>query len=120
MLLQTELRLLLSIAANQRTLPKQGDVSQVFVQSTLPTNEQYIARPPAGCPISKPNTYLRLIQTLYGLKRSPRHWYNKATTVLESLGLQKLKKRSMHLLQTHHPGSPSNLRRIVCRLLPLL
>ena len=48
-----ELRLLLSIAASKNCTPKQADVSQAFVQSTLPHNENYVLRP---------NSYLRLIK----------------------------------------------------------
>eukprot|EP00957_Ditylum_brightwellii_P013952 1052871-Ditylum_brightwellii.AAC.1 len=46
---------------------------QVFVKAKLPANKQYVIRPPAGCPNSKPNTYWLLKRTLYGLKQSPRH-----------------------------------------------
>ena len=38
------------------------------------------------------NTYWRLLRTLYGLKRSPRHWYEKAKSILLQLGL----KQSIH------------------------
>ena len=85
---QLELRTLLAIAASKNCTPKQADVSQAFVQSTLPSDEKYIISPPAGCPLSKPKTYLRLLKTLYGLKRSPRHWYEKARSILISLGLR--------------------------------
>lgn len=37
------------------------------------------------------NLYWRLIKTLYGLKRSPRHWFEQAKTILESVGLLQLK-----------------------------
>ena len=39
------------------------------------------------CPVTPPNTYLQLIETLYGLKRSPRHWYEKSNNALASIGL---------------------------------
>ena len=87
---QLELRLLLSIATHKRVTPKQGYVSQAFVQLTLPITKQYIVKYPPGCPLTKPNSYFQLIWTLYGLKQSPRHWHKKATKVLESLGLKNV------------------------------
>jgi len=81
---------LLSLAVSKKCIPKQGDVSQAFVQSTLSDNGQYVVRPPPGCPLSKRKHYLRLIKTLYGLKRSPRHRYHKAKQVFLSLGLRPL------------------------------
>jgi deoxyuridine 5'-triphosphate nucleotidohydrolase len=91
---QMELRLLTAIAARHRCIPKTGDVSQAFCQSYLPKGENYVMRPPPGCPITKSKTYLRLKKTLYGLKRSPRHFYNLAVKHLTSIGL------------TQHPSSP--------------
>ena len=84
---QMELNLMMSLACQLKTEPKQGDFIQAFCQSTLPAHEQYICKPPLGCPVTPPNTYLRLIKTLYGLKRSPRHWYEKSKKVLASIGL---------------------------------
>jgi hypothetical protein len=53
-----------------------------------------VCRPPAGCPITPPNLYWRLKKTLYGLKRSPRHFYELARKTLLSVGLKQ------------HPTSP--------------
>mmetsp|Transcript_7172 Transcript_7172/g.13632 ORF Transcript_7172/g.13632 Transcript_7172/m.13632 type:complete len:381 (-) Transcript_7172:292-1434(-) len=73
-----ELRILLAIATQFRVIPKQCDAIQAFCQTTLPPNERYVCTPPKGCPITPPKTYLLLKKTLYGLKRSPRHWYETA------------------------------------------
>ena len=51
-----ELRLLLAIAAAKKCIPKSGDVSQAFVQSSLPASEQYVVKPPPGCPFSRRKT----------------------------------------------------------------
>ena len=88
---QMELRLLISIAVKLKTLPKSGDVSQAFVQSNLPPNETYICRPPVGCPITPKNSYWQLLKTLYGLKRSPKHWYELAKKILLEIGFQQCK-----------------------------
>ena len=78
-----ELRFLTALAVkNKRTL-KNGDVKQAFVQATLPPDEKYILRPPAGCPRTPPKTYWLLKRTLYGLKRSPKHWFDRATNLLQ-------------------------------------
>ena len=83
-----ELRLLVAIATQMKRIPKSGDVSQAFVQSFLPDDEKYVIKPPHGCPLTPPKTYLLLKRTLYGLKRSPRHWYETCKKALISLGLQ--------------------------------
>ena len=86
---QYELRILLSIAVNHNCVPKTGDVSQAFVQSCLPKQEQTVCKPPYGCPITPPNCYWKLRKTLYGLKRSPRHWFEKAKSILLNIGLKQ-------------------------------
>jgi hypothetical protein len=91
---QMELRFLTALAVRKKCIPKTGDVTQAFCQSYLPDDEHYICRPPPGCPITPPDTYWRLKKTLYGLKRSPRHFYELARKILLDLGLQQ------------HPTSP--------------
>ena len=83
---QAELRLLVSLATSVNRKLKSCDVSQAFCQSYLPDNEKYVCRPPHGCPITPKDTYLKLKKTLYGLKRSPRHWYQKCVSILKELG----------------------------------
>ena len=82
-----ELRFLVSLAIHHRRPLRSGDVKQAFVQATLPDNEQYVLRPPAGCPNTPKNTYWLLKRTLYGLKRSPKHWFVKATKLLAQCGM---------------------------------
>ena len=91
---QMELRFLIALAAKQKCIPKTGDVTQAFCQSCLPDDEHYVCRPPPGCKLTPPDTYWRLKKTLYGLKRSPRHFYVLAKSILEKVGL------------TQHPTSP--------------
>ena len=103
---QMEMRLLLAIAVQHRCLPKSGDFVQAFCQSFLPDDEQYICRPPPGCPITPPNTYLLLKRTLYGLKRSPKHWFDKATAAFTSLGLKPCANAPCLFTGTIVPGRP--------------
>jgi hypothetical protein len=91
---QLELRFLIALAARQKCIPKTGDVNQAFCQSCLPPDEYYVCKPPPGCPISKPKSYWKLKKTLYGLKRSPQHFYDLAQKILTSIGLKQ------------HPMSP--------------
>ena len=102
---QMELNLMMSLACQLKTEPKQDDFIQAFYQSTLPTHEQYICKPPLGCPVTPPNTYLRLIKTLYGLKRSPRHWYEKSKNVLATIGLHPSPNAPCLYSGTILPGS---------------
>ena len=85
---QLEFRLLIAAATQLNLQPRQGDFTQAFCQSTLPSTEQYVCSPPHNCPITPKKTYLLLKKTLYGLKRSPRHWYQKAKAAFLSLGLK--------------------------------
>ena len=85
---QLEFRCLIASAVQLQRPPKSGDFQNAFCQSSLPPNEQYVIRPPHGCPLTPPRTYLRLLKTLYGLKRSPRHWYELASSIFKNIGLK--------------------------------
>ena len=86
----TSCRLLISMAIERGRVAKQGDCKNAFCQPELPEDEVVICEPPRGCPISAPGTYWKLKKTLYGLRRSPRHWYDKFVEVLEKdLGFVK-------------------------------
>jgi deoxyuridine 5'-triphosphate nucleotidohydrolase len=101
-----ELRLLLAVATNLRVIPKQCDAIQAFCQTTLPPGEQYVCTPPKGCPFTPPNTYLLLKKTLYGLKRSPRHWYETAKKALQQLNLQPCPNAPCIFTGTLLPNKP--------------
>ena len=88
-LAQHEMRLLINMAVDMGVIPKQGDVSQAFCQAFLPHDELTICTPPAGCPITPSSTYWKLRKSLYGMRRSPRHWYNLAHTILTTIGLTR-------------------------------
>lgn len=62
---QMELRFLVALAVKLKCFPKTADIIQSFCQSILPATEQYLCSPPAGCPITPPNTYWRLKKTLW-------------------------------------------------------
>jgi len=87
---QLELRLLTAIAVKHKCILKAGDVKQAFVQALLPPEETYVLRPPPGCPLTPNNSYWLLKRSLYGLKRAPHHWYEKASALLQLTGLKPL------------------------------
>ena len=82
------LRFLVSEAVHQRRRLKQGDVQNAFCNSDLPADEVTIVRPPIGDPTAKRNEFWLLRKTLYGLRRSPRHWYDKISGIFRAMGLR--------------------------------
>jgi hypothetical protein len=46
--------------------------------------------PPFSDPAAEPHKYWLLWRTLYGLQRSPCHWYNKINAILRSIHLTPL------------------------------
>ncbi len=100
------LRLLVSMAVERRCTLKQGDCKNAFCQGVLPADEITIVKPPIGNPDAKKDEYWLLKRTLYGLRRSPRHWYNKIKGILNSLGLKD--NASDPCLFTGNLVNPSN------------
>jgi hypothetical protein len=84
---QDSLRFLTSMAVQKRRVLRQGDCKNAFCQGVLPLEETTIVRPPSGNPDADHQEYWLLLKTLYGLRRSPRHWYNKINAILISIGL---------------------------------
>ncbi len=104
---QPELCLLVDISVGMKRIPNCADVSQAFCQSVLPKNENYVIRLPPGCPKTPKNSYWHLLPTLYGLKKiSPRHWYEKAKQVLDSIGLKRIKNSNCIFSGTVIKGYP--------------
>ena len=83
-----ELCFLTALAVRNKCTLKSADVKQAFVQAHLPAKEKYVLKPPPGCPRTALNTYWLLLRTIYGLRRSPCHWFDKATTLLDKVGLK--------------------------------
>ncbi len=82
------LRLLVSMAVERRCTLKHGDCKNAFCQGILPPDEVAIVKPPIGDPNAKKDEYWLLKRMLYGLCRSPYHWYTKIKGILLSLGLK--------------------------------
>jgi hypothetical protein len=82
------LRMLASKAAECKRILQQGDCKNAFCQAYLPDDECTVVRPPVGDPGYAKDEFWLLKKTLYGLRRSPHHWYNMFTKILTELGLQ--------------------------------
>jgi hypothetical protein len=97
-------RLLAALAVRHRTVLKQGDCKNAFCHTTLPDDEVTIVRPPANCPISKPNTFWLLNKTLYGLRRSPQHWFHTLSKYFKEIGLRPTPHDGCLFVGTPVPG----------------
>jgi hypothetical protein len=101
---QLELLILTSIAVYHKQPLKNCDVKQAFVQSSLPSGEEYYVKPPVGCPPSAPGTYWHLIRSLYGLHRAPKLWFDKLSGHLKSMGLTSSDSSPCLFVGTLIPG----------------
>ena len=88
-IMKHSIRSMVAYAVSKGRRVKQCDAKNAFCHPTLPEDEVCVVTPPKGCPFSAPGTYWRLKKTLYGLRRSPRHWYKTFCKVLEDIGLTK-------------------------------
>ena len=64
------------------------DVKNAFLQGEL-EDEVYMHPPPGLEHLVKKGNVLRLRKAIYGLKQSPRAWYNKLSTTLNGRGFRK-------------------------------
>ena len=101
-----ELRLLTSIAVRKKCTLKCGDVKQAFVQATLPDDELYVLRPPHDCFDTNPTDLWKLNKSLYGLRRAPKHWYNKLQSMLQYINLRPCKNAPCIFHGEILPGHP--------------
>jgi hypothetical protein len=99
-------RLLVSLAIEQNKFSQQGDCKNAFCNPVLPDDEVVIVHPPQGCPFSKPNTFWRLRKTLYGLRRSPKHWYEMFRSVMKMCGLKPCPNSPCFFYGHPIPGKP--------------
>ncbi len=84
---QDSLRFLTSLAVASRRPLRQGNCKNAFCQGILPVDKITIVLPPSGDPEAAPDEYWLLKRILYGLRRSPRHWYDKINAILRLIGL---------------------------------
>jgi len=82
------IRIVLSLAVNLEWDLWQMDVKNAFLQGEL-EDEVYMHPPPGLEHLVKKGNVLRLRKAIYGLKQSPRAWYNKLSTTLNGRGFRK-------------------------------
>ena len=105
---QDSLCFLTSMAVTSHHPLCQGDCKNTFCQGNLPPGKITIIRPPSGDPEASPREYWLFKWTLYGLCRSPRHWYNKINAILCSIGLTpSLKDPCLYTGYIRDPANPS-------------
>lgn len=85
----TSLRMLLAIVAADGLLLFQMDADTAFLNGTL-SETIYMRFPPGYKPKNANATGLRLIRSLYGLKQSPRVWWQLISNYLVSIGFHRL------------------------------
>uniref|UniRef100_A0A1J3DVK1 Retrovirus-related Pol polyprotein from transposon TNT 1-94 n=2 Tax=Noccaea caerulescens TaxID=107243 RepID=A0A1J3DVK1_NOCCA len=90
-------RVLLALATNLGWDLWQMDVKNAFLQGDL--DEEVYMTPPPGIIIT-PGKVLRLRKAIYGLKQSPRAWYQKLSSTLRDRGFRR--SESDHTLFTLH------------------
>jgi hypothetical protein len=78
---------LIAKAVRAKRVLQQGDCKNVFCNADLPEDELTVVRPPVGDPGYAKDEYWLLKKTLYGLRRSPHHWYNMINQILKDIGL---------------------------------
>lgn len=84
------IRFLLSIATAYDLEVEQMDVKTAFLHGGL-EEDIYMTQPEHYVVKSKSNLVCKLKKSLYGLKQSPRMWYQKFDTYVLSLGFERSK-----------------------------
>ena len=87
----TSIRLLLSVAAAFDFEIEQMDMKTSFLHRDL-EEEIYMKQPEGFMVKGKKELVCRLKKSLYGLKQSPRKWYQKFDTYIRGLGFTRSKE----------------------------
>ncbi len=84
-------RVVVAIAADNKWDIRHLDALNAFLQSVLAEDEIFFVHPPPGFPTPSGVLY-RLRRPLYGLRKSPRFWYDTCTKSLKALKLSQVKE----------------------------
>jgi hypothetical protein len=79
------LRVFIAISAIYGYVIYQLDAVQAFLQALLDLERSYYIRQPPGLPQTPDHVY-KLLRPLYGLRTSPRDWFNTCVSRLKALG----------------------------------
>ena len=86
----TSVRLFISLAATYNWDFHQLDIKNVFLHGDL-QEEVYMKQPPGFVAKGEIGRVCRLRKSLYGLKQSPRAWFDKFSQAVEEFDMQKSK-----------------------------
>ncbi|KAI0510265.1 hypothetical protein KFK09_010866 [Dendrobium nobile] len=92
------IRILFTVALYHGWQVQQLDVEKAFLHGNL-SETVYMSQPKGFEDSSHPTHVCRLHKAIYGLKQSPRQWYNTFTTHLISLGFSHSKSDSSLLIR---------------------
>ena len=84
----SSIRALLAFGVQENMLIHQMDVVTAFLNGEL-SEEIYMQQPDGYVVPGKENLVCKLKKSLYGLKQSPRCWYNAFHTFIESIGFRQ-------------------------------
>ncbi|KAM2058106.1 hypothetical protein ACFX16_030722 [Malus domestica] len=93
------IRVLLFVAVNKGWSMYQMDVKNTFLHGDL-EEEVYMKLPPGHPQGHKPDLVCKLHKSIYGLKQSPRAWYAKLSSVLNSVGFTRSNADSSLFVRT--------------------
>ena len=79
--------LLTARSVGDKRILQQGYFNNAFCNATLPDDEVTLIRPPIGDPDFQDDEYWLLKKKIYGLRRSPHHWYNMIKVIILKMGL---------------------------------
>ncbi|WKA05207.1 hypothetical protein VitviT2T_023186 [Vitis vinifera] len=82
------IRVLLSLAANLDWSLHQFDIKNVFLHGEL-KEEVFMTLPPGFCKEKEETRVCKLKKSLYGLKQSPRVWFDRFAKVIKNQGYQQ-------------------------------
>ena len=80
------IRTIMILAAKERLVSSQCDITAAFVTAPIPPDEVVYVEQPRGFK-KDPDSVLRLNSCLYGMKQSPRYFFGYLTKKLEAQGL---------------------------------
>ena len=84
------LRAIIAMANRLRLELHQVDIKGAYLNGVLNEDEVLYMRHPPGYKVADAGVrVLRLVKTLYGLKQSGQRWYQKLTSIFDTLGLKQ-------------------------------
>ena len=96
------IRLLLSMAAMRSWPLFQLDIKNAFLHGDF-IEEVYMEQPPSFVAQEESGLVCKLHRSLYGLKQSPRAWFNRFTSVVQEFGM--IRSATDHSIFYHHSST---------------